>query len=235
MESFNNMINIIDEQKEKLQIQNINYQWTQSWTFFLERFRRRSSAGTRAASGRRRQHIGASLRCRRARLRTQSRTPSRRRHRGGGVVIGGPVGRTRFGLGGGRSRCSLLPRSALPLSPSSLRVVRVADAFVSPVTCPRCILHGSIRVGPGGPGRIVVSPSRSLRSVRLPFLVSRGRDRASPRPHGVLRPHSIHAHSSDRGVCGAGTTIKCWHARRFGSPSAGSGPRLDCISASPPW
>ena len=30
MESFNNMINIIDEQKEKLQIQNINYQWTQS-------------------------------------------------------------------------------------------------------------------------------------------------------------------------------------------------------------
>ena len=59
-----------------------------------------------------------------------------------------------------------------------------------PGTCPRCVLHGNIRVG----------PSRTA--------VPRSRDRASPRRHGVLRPHSIHAHSSDRGVCGAGTTVK---------------------------
>ena len=54
-------------------------------------------------------HIGESLRRRRARPRPRSRTPSRRRH--------GPVGRTRIGLGGGRSCCSLLPSR-------SLRVVR---------------------------------------------------------------------------------------------------------------
>ena len=29
------------------------------------------------------------------------------------------------------------------------------------------------------------------------------------------------------------THIKCGHARRFGSPSAGSGPRLYCVSARP--
>ena len=34
-------------------------------------------------------------------------------------------------------------------------------------------------------------------------------------------------------VCCVGTTIKCGHARRFGSPSAGSGPRLYCILARP--
>ena len=65
-----------------------------------------------------------------------------------------------------------------------------------PGTCPLCILHGSIRVGPG---QIAFSPSRSLRSVRLPFLVPRGRDRASQRRHGKLHPRSIHAHSSNRG------------------------------------
>ena len=42
------------------------------------------------------------------------------------VAVGrlGTVGQTRFGLGGGRSRCSLLPSR-------SLRVVRVARVFVS--------------------------------------------------------------------------------------------------------
>ena len=69
---------------------------------------------------------------------------------------------------------------------------------------PRCVLHGSIRVGPG---RTAVPPSRRPRSARLPSLVPRSRDRASPRRHGVLRPHSIHAHSSDLRVCGAGTTF----------------------------
>ena len=36
----------------------------------------------------------------------------------------------------------------------------------------------------------------------------------------------IHIHQDKSG--------KCWHARRFGSPSAGSEPRLYCISARPP-
>ena len=66
-------------------------------------------------------------------------------------------------------------------------------------TCSRCIWHGGIRVGMG---RVVVFLSRRLRYERLPFIVSRGRDRASPRRHGchcVLSPPSIHAHSTDRG------------------------------------
>ena len=41
-----------------------------------------------------------------------------------GVVAGGPVGQTRFGLGGGHSSCSLLPSC-------SLCVVLVANVFVS--------------------------------------------------------------------------------------------------------
>ena len=73
-----------------------------------------------------------------------------------------------------------------------------------PGTCSWCILHGGIRVGPG---QVVVSPSRSLRNVRLTILLPRGRDRAClARRHGVLHQPSINAHSSDRGVCGAGTT-----------------------------
>ena len=72
-----------------------------------------------------------------------------------------------------------------------------------PGTCPRCVLNGSIRVGPS---RTAISPSRRPRSVRLPCLVQRSRDRTSQQRHGVLRPHSIRARSSDRGVCGAGST-----------------------------
>ena len=65
-------------------------------------------------------------------------------------------------------------------------------------------MHGVNRVGPG---RVVVSPSRPLRNERLPFVASRGRDGPSPRRHGALRPLPIRvpAHSSDRGVCIAGT------------------------------
>ena len=85
-----------------------------------------SSAGMPPASGWRRLrtksllHIGASLR------RARPGPDRRRLHVGGmrAVVAGGPFGRTRFGLGGGRSRCSLHPSRAL-------RVVRVARAFVS--------------------------------------------------------------------------------------------------------
>ena len=58
-----------------------------------------------------------------------------------------------------------------------------------PGSCSWCILHGGIRVGLG---RVVVSPSRSLLNVRLPILVPRCRDKASPaRRHGVLHPPSI--------------------------------------------
>ena len=48
-----------------------------------------------------------------------------------------------------------------------------------PRTCPWCILHGCLRVGPG---RVVVSPSRQLRNVRLPFIAS----------SALHRPPSIH-------------------------------------------
>ena len=61
----------------------------------------------------------------------------------------------------------------------------------------RCALQGSIRVGPD---RTAVPPSPRLRSVRLSSLVPRSRDRASPRQHGVLLLHSIHAHSYDAGT-----------------------------------
>ena len=67
-------------------------------------------------------HIGASLRHRRARPRPRSRTPSRRRHEGGGSWWA--IWPDSFCLGGRRSRCSLLPSRPL-------RVVRVARAFMS--------------------------------------------------------------------------------------------------------
>ena len=54
------------------------------------------------------------------------------------------------------------------------------------VPAPWCLLHGSIRVGPG---RTAVPPSRLPHSVRLPSLVPRSRDRASQGRHSVLRQH----------------------------------------------
>ena len=79
-------------------------------------------------------HIGAYLRRRRARPRSRSRTPSRRQHGGWWQLVGLL---DTFGLGDGRSRCSLLPSH-------SLRVVRVARAFY---------LATRDRVGPSTAGR----------------------------------------------------------------------------------
>ena len=84
------------------------------------------------------------------------------------------------------------------------KVSSASSSSLVPQAAPRCVLHGSIRVGPG---RTAVPQSRRPRSVRLPSLVPRSRDRASPRRHSVLSPHSIDAHSSDLGVCDAGTTF----------------------------
>ena len=93
-----------------------------------------ASAGTRAASGcRRPARNHAFIAYWRVPSPPPGTTPGPSRgrlHIGGmGVlVVCGPVGRTRFRLGGGRSRCSLL-RALYPSS--SLPVVRVARAFVS--------------------------------------------------------------------------------------------------------
>ena len=73
--------------------------------------------------------------------------------------------------------------------------------YGSLVPAPWCVLHSNIQVGPG---RTAVPQSRRPRSVRLPSLVPRRHDWASQRRHGVLRQHSINAHSSDRGACCAG-------------------------------
>ena len=89
-----------------------------------------SSAGTRAASGRRRPAQDQALTAnRRVPSPPPGTTPVPMEDAfmsaaWGLVVAGGPVGRTRFGLGGGRSHCSLLPSR-------SLRVVRVARLSVS--------------------------------------------------------------------------------------------------------
>ena len=86
------------------------------------------------------------------------------------------------------SRCALHGSIRVRTEPLFLRV----HGFVAYVA-----LHGSIRVGPD---RTAVPPSPRLRSVRLSSLVPRSRDRASPRQHGVLLLHSIHAHSYDAGT-----------------------------------
>ena len=101
--------------------------------------------------------------------------PGRRRlHVGSmGVVVAWAVGRRRFGLGGGRSRRSLLPSR-------SLRVVRVACAFLTGQSRPGWARRGQ----PATPWRVALTVADRRIRVASESSGDTGRRRA-----GVSLPH----------------------------------------------
>ena len=99
------------------------------------------------------------------------------------VVAGGPVGRTRSGLGGGRSRCSLLPSR-------SLRVVQVARAFVS-ATRERAVTGSGLtrQAGSAVAGRTPSYPSR-IRVERAATRGAAGQEARCPAAAGARQGRS---------------------------------------------